>query len=246
MTWIKLDDKAHRHPKIDGLSDRAFRWWIRGLSYASEFLTDGELPYPFLRTVPRKVQDELRHGQLWKTDESGTVHIHDYLEHQTDRASVVRERERNRLRRGGTSGTTTGSTGGKPRPDTDTDTENREQRTESVNTHARRMAAGPLAGTLPRDFVDLGFNGTRLRVTVKTMTKLAGEWGEGGMVAVEGFLQTLNDSLGENQSPGDHLWLLKHWNAHLVAAGRIPPAPEAKANKPNWRDEYARRKGLAS
>jgi hypothetical protein len=39
MTWIKLDDQAVDHPKIASLPDRAFRWWVRGLSYASRFLT---------------------------------------------------------------------------------------------------------------------------------------------------------------------------------------------------------------
>ena len=59
MTWIKLNDNAPRHPKIAGLSDRAFRAWVNSLCYASEFLTNGALPVAFLVTVPRRVQDEL-------------------------------------------------------------------------------------------------------------------------------------------------------------------------------------------
>lgn len=92
MTWIKLDDRAPRHPKVSGLSDRSFRWWIYSLCYSSEFLTDGELPYAFLKTAPAKVQAELRHAQLWVTDTNGVVSIHDYLTHQNSRAVVERTR----------------------------------------------------------------------------------------------------------------------------------------------------------
>lgn len=99
MTWIKLDDKCPRHPKVAGLTDRAFRWWVVALCYASEFLTDGELPPSFVRTVPTKSREELLAAGLWISD--GGLHIHDYLEHQTGRAAVERERERGRHRRAG-------------------------------------------------------------------------------------------------------------------------------------------------
>ena len=90
MTWIKLDDRAPRHPKIDGLSDRAFRWWIKGLCYASEFLTDGDVS-GFCRTVPSKTRVELFACGLWFAD-GERVMIHDYLEHQSSREYVLSER----------------------------------------------------------------------------------------------------------------------------------------------------------
>ena len=138
MTWIKLEDSAVDHPKISGLSDRAFRAWIRSLSYASRFLTDGRLPAPFLATVARKVQDEIMDAGLWLVATTGAVMIHDYLEHQTSKADVEKERRRNRDRRAGrTNGTDYGTHAGrtyeKPRPDT----EIREQRIDPPN---------PLAG----------------------------------------------------------------------------------------------------
>jgi hypothetical protein len=97
LTWIKLDDKAPRHPKISGLSDRAFRWWVRGLCYASEFLTDGLLPFEFTQDIPQKCINELRDRRLWSLGDLGWQ-IHDYMDHQTARADVQREREKTRDR----------------------------------------------------------------------------------------------------------------------------------------------------
>ena len=127
MTWIKLNDNVPRHPKIAGLSDRGFRWWIKGLCYASEFLTDGVLPDVFLMMVPRKTKEELLGAGLWYADAADRIAIHDYLKHQSSKAGVERERRRNIERRtGGTPGGRTGGrTGKKPRP------ENRDQSTEN-------------------------------------------------------------------------------------------------------------------
>lgn len=144
MTWIKLEDKTPRHPKIAGLSDRAFRAWIGSLCYASEFLTDGLIPSAFLITVKSKIHQELINAGLWKqaVDGSGRIVIHDYLEHQTARESVERERRRNRDRRRGDGGRTAGATAGtpaeKPRP------ESREQRAE-VPTEIRAQSVRPAA-----------------------------------------------------------------------------------------------------
>ena len=59
MTWIKLDDNAVDHPKVAGLTDKAFRWWVRGMSYASRFLTDGVLPMVFWKQAPSQIRVEL-------------------------------------------------------------------------------------------------------------------------------------------------------------------------------------------
>lgn len=144
MTWIKLDDRAPRHPKLASLTDKAFRWWILGLCYASEFLTNGVLHPVFWKRAPSTARKELASGKLWDWSDPNFL-IHDYLEHQTSRESVEKERERNRNRRkgdrretaGGTAGTTTGGTEEKPRPDV----ENREQiqRTE----HREQMVVQP-------------------------------------------------------------------------------------------------------
>ncbi len=98
MTWIKVDDKTPRHPKISPLSDRAFRAWFAALCYASEFLTDGLLPVAFLLSVRRGIQEEVISSGLWRVDASGEVWIHDYLDHQRDKASVRKQRDGGRDR----------------------------------------------------------------------------------------------------------------------------------------------------
>ena len=44
MAWIKIDDSFPDHPKVIGLSDKAFRIHIEGLCYSGRFLTDGLIP----------------------------------------------------------------------------------------------------------------------------------------------------------------------------------------------------------
>jgi hypothetical protein len=101
MTWIKLDDQAVDHPKIASLADRAFRWWVRGLSYASRFLTDGRLPAVFVKRIPPAVVGELVQHGLWEPIGEFQVVIHDYLNHQTPKSAIERHRAnaRDRLRK---------------------------------------------------------------------------------------------------------------------------------------------------
>lgn len=96
MTWIKLDDQAVDHPKVASLTDRAFRWWVRGLSYASRFLTDGVLPHVFIKSIPKTVVGELVAHGLWKQHGDTGCKIHDYLHHQTRKEDVEQEKARNR------------------------------------------------------------------------------------------------------------------------------------------------------
>ena len=100
MTWIKIDDSFPNHPKIIGLTDKAFRVHISGLCYCGTYLTDGFVPM----TVAAKyaegdisVLNELVDAGLWKdrVEQNGFV-IHDYLAHQTSKRQV--EDKRNALR----------------------------------------------------------------------------------------------------------------------------------------------------
>lgn len=79
MSWVKLDERAPRHPKIAGLSDKAFRRWIEALCYAGEYLTDGHLPPSFVNQTPKKNRDELLDAGLWEQNGKGVV-IHDYTD----------------------------------------------------------------------------------------------------------------------------------------------------------------------
>lgn len=95
MSWFKFDDNAVDHPKIAALSNLAFRWWVKGLSYASRFLTDGVLHKLFWKQVPAPVRNELSKAKLWDYDDPNFV-IHDYLHHQIGKAEIEQDKERNR------------------------------------------------------------------------------------------------------------------------------------------------------
>jgi hypothetical protein len=104
MTWIKIDDSFPNHPKVIGLSDKAFRIHITGLCYCGTYLTDGFIPM----TAVAKWADEnmevivsLVVAGLWREDVSNNgFRIHDYLAHQTskqqveDKRGALRERQK--------------------------------------------------------------------------------------------------------------------------------------------------------
>ena len=96
MPYLNLDDNFADHPKVDGLSDSAFRLHVAGLCYASRHLTDGFIPKEKVtRLVPRfrrPALDELV-GTLWITAIGG-FQIHDYLDWNRSREQIEFERER--------------------------------------------------------------------------------------------------------------------------------------------------------
>ena len=117
--WIKLDDGAASHPKIEALSDGAFRLWIHGLCYAATNLTDGRIPkaeaagWAFALAMKagdpaawKTLLEELTEAAegftapLWTLEESG-YRIHDFLEYNPSREDVLRRREeaKERMRR---------------------------------------------------------------------------------------------------------------------------------------------------
>lgn len=96
MAWINVDDQAIDHPKLAGLTDKAFRLWFAGLSYAQRFLTDGLLPagvVPTLRGCSAKTIAELVAGVLWEPCVGG-YQIHDFLDWNESRAEVSKRRQR--------------------------------------------------------------------------------------------------------------------------------------------------------
>jgi hypothetical protein len=144
MSWIKLDDKCPDHPKVGGLSDRGFRAWVTAMCYASAYLTDGVLPAVFLQRVAPKVRAELVGAGLWVVADGETI-IHDYLEHQTGRAAVERERERSRERRAaGRPVEDRRTTAGRPEKDRDQNTEDRIQKQNRPAEGAGLSAAPPV------------------------------------------------------------------------------------------------------
>lgn len=92
MSWVRIDDRAMSHPKLNRLSDKAFRLWVWGLAYAQQHLTDGWIPSdaPIPARLTRAVE-ELTGPGLWEPI-SGGVWIHDYLDWNDSRDKVMKSR----------------------------------------------------------------------------------------------------------------------------------------------------------
>lgn len=116
-TYIRVHDGLDDHPKIEGLSDAAFRALIRCWAVCSRQLTDGRLTDAAFRNraktpkVRRELIDaELVHEPGYRCEHGncppapkGHVQMHDYLDHQRS-AEEVAELKRKRTeagRRGG-------------------------------------------------------------------------------------------------------------------------------------------------
>ncbi len=91
MAWVRIHDAAMTHPKILRLSDKAFRLWVWGLTYAQQHLTDGFLP---ALAIPgafvKSIKDLLSVG-LWASVETG-YQVHDYLDWNDSRDTVTKKR----------------------------------------------------------------------------------------------------------------------------------------------------------
>lgn len=128
-TYIKLHDGMPGHPKVRGLSDKAFRALIRAWCYCSEYLTDGVVVSAVARDFgPKRVWDELVAGHLAESAPGGYL-MHDYLEHQRSAAQVA-ELKRKRAEAGRRGGKAKASakqvleqTPSKSVPETDTEAE---------------------------------------------------------------------------------------------------------------------------
>lgn len=84
MTWLRLDDKMARHPKIAGLSDAAFRLHVNAMLYCAEQQTDGHIlsiAVPTLTAHKSKTSliEELVDAGLWHSEPDGWS-VHDYLD----------------------------------------------------------------------------------------------------------------------------------------------------------------------
>ena len=98
MTWVRLDDQYHNHPKVLGLSDAAYRLHTGAICYCAEFLTDGLLPAGWIREKRPDLVAECVSARVWDRHEDGSYWVHDYLDYNPSGAQVrsAREQERDR------------------------------------------------------------------------------------------------------------------------------------------------------
>jgi hypothetical protein len=95
MPWARLDDRFSEHPKIVGLTDRAFRLHVSAIVYAARNRTDGRIAASLPRAwgfMPRHVQ-ELVSSHLWDPIDGGWA-IHDYLDYNPSRAEAEEREQR--------------------------------------------------------------------------------------------------------------------------------------------------------
>jgi hypothetical protein len=94
-TYIRVHDGLARHPKIVGLSDKAFRLLIETWGWCSEYLTDGYVPQTvWAKLGTARARKELVDAGLVFTRATGGVECHDYLSHQRSAAQVAELREK--------------------------------------------------------------------------------------------------------------------------------------------------------
>lgn len=74
MVWFKVDDSFHSHPKAAAASLAALGLWTVAGSWASDHLTDGDVPSHVVRSLCRgadELADELVTCGLWRRTRSG-------------------------------------------------------------------------------------------------------------------------------------------------------------------------------
>ena len=96
MPYLNSDDEFPEHPKVDALSDGAFRLHVSGMHYCAKHLTDGTIPAGRVDRLkpgykPAQLKELLK-GKLWHLGGQGcgTEHcptggpgeyvVHDYLQ----------------------------------------------------------------------------------------------------------------------------------------------------------------------
>lgn len=107
MTWVKLDDSFHSHPKPRmawGLSPASIGLHAFALSYAGNYETNGAVPAWFVESVipdaaeRQSALDALVTSGLWQRVGEG-FEIHDFLEFNPSKEQLADKRKRDRDRK---------------------------------------------------------------------------------------------------------------------------------------------------
>lgn len=103
MTWTKLCDTLHSHPKALTAGDEALGFWTRALSLCGAYLTDGHVSRVMAmslagnRKTLERVAQKLVAAGLWELDPLGDGWwVHDFLDHNRSRDQVRADKEAKR------------------------------------------------------------------------------------------------------------------------------------------------------
>lgn len=108
MTWFKVDDQLHSHPKPEEARLEAIGLWVLGGSYCAAYLTDGFISVDRVRRIAgsrgAELAKRLVKARLWDPADGGWQY-HDWATYQPTKAEVLAERERKQVagRKGGLS-----------------------------------------------------------------------------------------------------------------------------------------------
>ncbi|MFE4059488.1 mucin-2 [Streptomyces sp. NPDC059096] len=105
MTWFKVDDTAHAHPKLLKAGNAALGLWVRAGAYAAQHLTEGVIPGVVAQLYGTAPQArKLVASGLWhphghdctrcKQPPAGDFVMHDFLIYNPSRARVEDDRAR--------------------------------------------------------------------------------------------------------------------------------------------------------
>lgn len=98
-TYIRLHDGMPDHPKVVGLSDKAFRLFVESMCWCSRYLTDGAVRVAAMRRMngwsPAALK-ELAEAGLLEDGVAPDWDVHDYTEHQRTAAEVEEFRKMKR------------------------------------------------------------------------------------------------------------------------------------------------------
>jgi hypothetical protein len=94
MSWAKLADDFHSHPKVLAVGNVGAGLFARSVAYAAHYLTDGFIPTASARMLAgpdQAIVDELVTAGLWDPCPGG-YRIHEYLERNPTKATVLARR----------------------------------------------------------------------------------------------------------------------------------------------------------
>jgi hypothetical protein len=167
-TYIRLHDGMPDHPKIEGLSDRAFRLLIDTWCWCSRHLTDGKVPAKVWtkRGTPASRRELTEAGLAEQVGD--TILMHDYLEHQrsADEVAEMRAKRAEAGRKGGkakarnlasakaSAKQVPKQTGSKSVPSTETDTDTATDVAVVPDADASGAPPDPTAQTLVAEWIE--------------------------------------------------------------------------------------------
>lgn len=91
-TYITVHDGMPEHPKVEGLSDAAFRTLVEAWCWCSRNQTDGHIPTESWkkRGTPSARKELIAKGMAEVTENG--VYMHDYTEHQRTADEIAEHR----------------------------------------------------------------------------------------------------------------------------------------------------------